>query len=358
MSFRRLLGVAMVGAVAGVASVDPAPAATQRLESPGLAEIGVVRAAIPDSLLSPAAGRKLTASAAWGGTFTTPAGEPVTIHVSDTYPQDPARAQRWADFLGSLVHGSEISTVEVFLAPLNEVQRVCGFDALACYNPGTKMLVTPGDDPDVDVTAEAVVTHEYGHHVANSRSDAPWAAIAYGTKRWASYQQVCANTVAGKYFPGAEDALRYRLNPGEAFAESYRVLNQRRAGVPETAWNIVTRALYPDDTALSLIQQDVVNPWQVNSSSTITAALRRTARVKTYTVPTALDGNVRVTVRGAKNTRVRVDLLSTSGTKRTVTVSGRSTRSLGGTVCGPRSVKIRVTATRGAGNIKLTVSKP
>jgi hypothetical protein len=362
MVFRRLLlsiGMPLLGAVPAAATVHRAQAATQQLDSPRLAEIGVARAAIRDSVLSAPAGRKLAASASWGGTFTTPAGEPVKIRVSDSYPQDPARAQRWADFLGSLVHGSEISTVDVFLAPLDEVQRVCGFDALACYSPSTKMLVTPGDDPDVDVTAEAVVTHEYGHHVAGSRSDAPWAAIAYGTKRWASYEQVCANTVAGKYFPGAEDALRYRLNPGEAFAESYRVLNQQRTGVPETPWNIVTRDLYPDETALSLIQQDVLDPWKANSTSMITAGLKRSARVKTFTVPTTLDGNVRVTVRGAKNARVRVDLLSSSGKRTgTVTVAGGSTRSVGDTICGSRNVKIRVTATRGAGNIRLTVSKP
>src|SRR5256885_1188394 len=81
-------------------------------------------------------------------------------------------------------------------------------------------LVVPGDDPDSGVSAEAVAAHEYGHHVAAHRSDAPWPAIDYGTKRWSSYEQVCAKTRANQLFPGAEDIPNYTRNPGEAFAET------------------------------------------------------------------------------------------------------------------------------------------
>src|SRR5919204_5437477 len=164
-----------------------ASAATKRLESPRLSEIARATT-IPDTVI----GRRTPAAAStWGGVFST-AGGPVTVRVSDTYPQDPARAQRWADFLASLVHGSELSTVILFLAPLDEVQDRCGGGALACYGNG--LIVAPGDDPTSNTSAEAVVTHEYGHHVASSRDNTPWPAVEYGTKRWASYENVCART--------------------------------------------------------------------------------------------------------------------------------------------------------------------
>jgi hypothetical protein len=196
--------IAMAALVAGVAAA-PASAAP-RLKSPAAVNLLRAGTAIPDATLSATRSRTLAAAASWGGTFTASTGEQVHIQLSDTYPQDPSRAQRWANFLASLVHGSEISTVDVYLAPLSEVQRFCGRDALACYSAGSHQLVAPGDDPSSDISAEAVVTHEYGHHVAASRSDAPWAAVSNGTKRWATYEQVCARTRAGQLFPGAEDA--------------------------------------------------------------------------------------------------------------------------------------------------------
>lgn len=346
---------------ATVGSAGPASAAAgqQRLVGPIAAELARAGAAIPDATLSTTGARSLAASASWGGTFTASTGEQVHIQVSDSYPQDPAVAQRWANFLASLVHGSELSTVQVYLAPLQEVQRFCGRDALACYNPASRQLVAPGDDLGVDLSAEAVVTHEYGHHVAASRSDAPWPAVAYGTKRWATYEQICARTRAGQLFPGAEDAVHYELNPGEAFAETYRVLNERRLGVAESPWDIVTRSLYPDQTALELLQQDVLSPWTQNTTSTTTVALSRRARVKTVSFATPLDGTVRVTARAARGERLRVQLLSASGTATsTALVPAGSTRSVSGTACGMRSVRVRVTLTRGSGRVTLTSSRP
>jgi hypothetical protein len=351
--------IATAAFVAASAGAAAAATPTQRLKSPDA--LGLLRAGttISDSTLSAARSRTLAAAASWGGTFTASTGEQVQIQVSDSYPQDPARAQRWANFLAGLVHGPEISTVNMYLAPLSEVQRVCGLDALACYSPVSHRLVVPGDDPSSDISAEAVVAHEYGHHIAASRSDAPWSALEYGTKRWATYEKVCARTRAGQLFPGAEDAVHYRLNPGEAFAETYRVLNQRRLGVPETTWDVVSRLLYPDATALALLQQDVLSPWTVNTSSTTSTTLTRRARVKTIAVTTPLDGTLRVTARAAKSERVRVQILSSSGAASASTVvAGAASRSTSGTVCGTRTVRVRLTLTRGAGRVVLTTSRP
>lgn len=362
MSARRPLqsiGAVIVTAVAVVGSAGAATSRTEELKFP--AAIDLMRSATPisDSILTATRSRALAASASWGGTFTASTGEQVHIQVSDSYPQDPARAQQWANFLASLIHGSEISTVNLYLAPLTEVQRFCGLDALACYNPSTRQLVAPGDDPSADISAEAVVTHEYGHHVAASRDNAPWSAEAYGTKRWASYEQVCARARSGQLFPGAEDAVHYTLNPGEAYAEAYRVLNQRHLGVPETPWNIVTQSLYPDATALSLLQQDVLSPWAGNTSSTSSATLNRRARSKTVSFSTPLDGVFRVTARASRNERVRVQLLSSSGAAvASTSVSGVASRSESRTLCGARNVRVRLTLTRGVGRVTLTAFRP
>jgi hypothetical protein len=339
-------------------TASPAAAATRVLEEPRGSDIGVAGGPIRDSVLSASLTRRLAAVASWGGTFTAATGERVTISVSDSYPVDQARAQHWADFFASLVHGPEISTVQVYLAPLGEVQTFCGQDALACYSPTNRILVAPGDDPSSDLSAEAVVTHEYGHHVAGSRSDAPWPAIDYGTKRWASYMQVCSKAQAGQFFPGAESDARYQLNPGEGFAESYRVLNQRKLGVAESPWQVVSQSLYPDATALSLIEQDVVSPWNGTAESSVSATLTQKAKVRTLNVATLLDGTFRVTIRAAKGERVGVDLSTDTGARVAHTVVvGTASRSLTTTVCGARAYSIKLSLTKGSGRARATISK-
>jgi hypothetical protein len=300
-----------------------------------------------------------TTAAFWGGTTTASTGERVNIRFSDTYPQDPALQQRWANFLASLLHGPELETVVLYLAPIREVQSFCGRSALACYNPGQSLIVAPAENVAPDITADSVIMHEYGHHVAASRSDSPWEAIDYGTKRWSSYVQVCARSRAGQLFPGAEDGANYRLNPGEAFAETYRVLNERRLGLAESTWDVVSDGLYPDATALSLVEQDVTSPWTTNAVSSSTLALRNSARTRTVSLTTPLDGSLRVTLRGVKNGRVTLSLLNGSGTpiSRTV-VSGATARSLSTTVCGTRAYRARVTLQRGSGNFRLSISRP
>jgi hypothetical protein len=315
---------------------------------------------IRDTILPSSGLRLLTTNVNyWGGALTASTGERVTIRLSDSYPQDPAFAQRWADFLASLLHGPEISTVVVYLAPLQEVQAICGRSALACYSPSDRFLVAPGENVTPDITAESVVMHEYGHHVANSRSDAPWAAVDYGTKRWSSYLQVCARTQQGQLFPGAEDATNYRLNPGEAFAETYRVLNERRLGAAESVWDIVSQSLYPDATSLALVEQDVTTPWVGNSLTSSTAALTKRARTRNVTVATPLDGSLRVTVRGVRNARVAIDLYTSGGSRVSHTVvSGAASKAVSTTVCGTRSYRARLTLQRGSGRFQLAVSKP
>ena len=347
------LSVALAGAGSAAARTDVARA---RLDSPQLGEIARGPALIADAKVAATPSR----SAYWGGATTASTGETVTIYVSDAYPQDPATAQRWADFLASLVHGPELAKLTAYLAPLDQVQSFCGADALACYSPRSESLVAPGDDPAAGTSAEAVITHEYGHHIAANRSNAPWVAEDTGTKRWASYEQVCSKTRAGELFPGAETSPQYQLNPGEGFAETYRVLNERLAGLPEIPWAVVSRTLYPDSTALSLLRQDVTTPWTGATTIRSTATLGASVRSRTTSIATGLDGTLHVTLQAPARSRFALDVLTPSGGRlgaHVTTTAGSRTRTVTATVCGQRSLRVRVSRVSGFGTYALTVAR-
>src|SRR5215218_3106796 len=144
---RRLTGLLALAVIVACGAALAAPA--------GGATSGSVAWA-GDTIQPARAGRlfALRATAAfWGGTYTANTGEPVHVEVSNAYPQDPALPQRWADYLASLIHGSELASLTAYLAPFDEVQSICGDDALACYSSQAQTLVVPGEDPGADVTA-------------------------------------------------------------------------------------------------------------------------------------------------------------------------------------------------------------
>jgi hypothetical protein len=348
-----LCAAAATAALVAAAAAQSKPAS--RLDAPRLDQIGRAAQPIVDTQL---AAKALTSApnGFWGGEYRTAAGEAVTVYASNSYPMDPALGQGWADFLGSLVHGPELSTVTVLLAPSEQIARVCGSEAVACYSPRGGLLYTPGEDPDADLSAEAVITHEYGHHVAATRSNTPWPALDWGPKRWASALHVCASVRGGELFPGAEDAEHYAQNPGEGWAETYRVLNERRAGKPESPWQIVSQALYPTPAALVAAEQDVTAPWMRVRTLTRSAALTSAQKTRTFTVATPLDGPLKVTLRPSAGLRLSVDVFASS-TRVAHAVSKRAVSSTS-TVCGARTYRVRVTALRGHGSVRLTVAEP
>jgi hypothetical protein len=340
---------AVVAALAAAAAAQAKP--MPKLVTPSLDEIGRADAPIVD--------RQVTVSAIpngfWGGQYRIASGELVTVYASNSYPMDPALGQRWADFLGSLVHGPEISSVTVLLAPQSQISNVCGPNAVACYDPRSESLYTPGEDPASDLSAEAVITHEYGHHVANHRTNVPWSALDYGPKRWASAMQVCAKAATGQLFPGAENGRQYQLNPGEGWAETYRVLNERKAGIAETPWDIVSQSLYPTSAALTAAEQDVVSPWTRDATSTQRATLTA-KKTRTFTIATPLDGALKLTLRHAAGLRLSVDVFASSSRIAHTVTTRTVTRNV--TVCGTRSYRVKVTDLRGRGSVNLAVAKP
>jgi hypothetical protein len=337
--------VAAVGASAAVASVGRSAGEAAR------------PAAFRDTILLPAKARALAASGSfWGGRYTTTTGETVAIFASDTYPEVQADNQRWADFLASLVHGRELDTVTVYRVTRAELRRQCGAGALGCYAPSRRSIVIPGEDLP-QISAAAVLIHEYGHHVAAAQDNEPWPAVDWGTKRWASHVNVCAREKAGRMFPGAEDRARYALNPGEGFAEVYRVLNERRLGLTETPWQAVSHIFYPDDAALALAEQDVVDPWKARTAAAFAGNVRRPGR-RVYHLATPLDGWVTARIGGTGAARVALEVVDRRGRRLGRAVARRGSTFVREEICGQRALRVRVTALRGSAVFRLTVSKP
>jgi hypothetical protein len=290
----------------------------------------------------------------WGGTYTTPTGEHVTVHVSASYPHDEAVAQRWADYLTSLVHGPELEALTATLAPLSEVQAVCGEHTLGCY--ANDELVAVGDSSEGCDPTE-VVAHEYGHHVAFHRSNAPWRAIEWGPKRWASSAQVCSRTASGTVFPGDEGA-HYMLNPGEAFAESYRVLNETVLD-GTFRWELIDASFRPDATALAAVKADVLQPWTAPTTRSLRVRFAGRQRTWRMTIPAPLDGDLHVTLRGPLAAGYSLTLDAGGAARaRGALVSGNQ-QALDFRICGQRSLMLRVARVAQAPPaVRLTVTQP
>ena len=296
----------------------------------------------------------LPASAlAWGGVY--PAndslGSTVTIQVSDSYPVDQTLPQSWATYLGTLVHGPELSKLTLQLMPISDVQRICGAQALACYDDGSETIYATPDDQLGSPPAKEIVAHEYGHHIAANRSNSPFSASDYGTKRWASYENICAKTASGQLSPGNEGGA-YSENPGEVFAESYRVLNLTDAGATNIDWSIVDPAFYPDATALRLLQEDILDPWTHNTL-TVRRGSFGVGEYRTFGITTTLDGTFVASLHRPARTRLRMLLYAGSS------LVASSASSIDFQICGQRTLTLRVQRLRGPGGaFTVDVSKP
>lgn len=332
---RRGLTLLLVTVVA-LAAASAAPASgrptVKRLNVFGLGQgIGRVRSSIVNR--TPRHFASLPAGA-WGGIYTVRSGAQVTIYSSSAYPVDPTVNQAAADFIDSLVHGSEISSVKIFFAPPAEVGALCqSAEVDGCYFSGTGDLITTGEDTPWS-TVEEVVAHEYGHHVATNRLNDPWPAVVYGTKRWATYEGVCQKAASGVAFPG-DEGERYFQNPGESFAESFMHLNEVKLGLPETPWGY-DPMFTPDAGALAAIEQDVLKPWKRPPIKYLRGRFTRRGQQRTFRFKTPLDGVFAAEMRGPRGSSLKV-----SGP---VEVKRYSPGLSAGLVCGQRTVAARITA--------------
>jgi hypothetical protein len=344
-------------ALLAVPTVPNATAALPRLESPALTAPTFTGAVASRTKLLNSAPRHLSAVSWWGGTYPLPDGQHVSIYISASYPEAGPVAQQWADFFGGIPHGKELSLAKVYIAPIDEVSELCfSAEALGCY--GGQTLVTVGDST-AGISPVSIATHEYGHHIAANRTNAPWSALDWGTKRWATTMGICPRVGAGTAHPG-DEGPNYALNPGEGFAESYRVLVETNGTAVGYEWPIVDPSFRPTPESLGAIREDVLHPWLGPTTKTIRAKFLRGRRTWTAQVATLLDGDLRVRLMVPGGGADDVTLLTGDG--RTVLAKG-SWASTGGKsaeyrVCGARSLRVRVTRGGAAARFTLRVTAP
>jgi hypothetical protein len=337
-----LLGLIGLGVAAGVAAATPA--SVQRAARFRLSGLTSGPPAFRDTILS--GSRRLQAArraGEWGGPTTASDGEVLQLFVSDTYPVDAGVTQSLADFMVQLYHGDELAKVVVYVAPLNEVQSICGSGAGGCYDPSNENIVVPGETLSDGTTKETILVHELGHNVARNRLNSPWPTVDWGTKRWATAENICARTAAGTAFPGDEGA-NYALNPGEAFAESYRILNFQKQAWPN--WTvlapiIVDQSFYPTAADLEALKEDVLDPWTAPTVASWSGRIASPTHAVRHLIQTPLDGSFSV-----KLVRAPAGASITLVDPRSGKAVGKGTRRVSTVVCGQRSLSLVVRATK------------
>ena len=161
------------------------------------------------------------------------------IYVSNAFATwNESLNRTWAKRFVALPHGKELASLIVFLSPYDEVstEDVCGTDADSCYDSDTNMMYLAVDQPDSD--PYQVAMHEYGHHLANSLGTKHWQAVDWGPRRWAGAAHVRSLSKQHRLWPGDEDEHWFE-NPGEIWAETYRVVASNFVGVHPDPWDSV-----------------------------------------------------------------------------------------------------------------------
>lgn len=276
--------------------------------------------------------------------YTTSTNEPVDVAVSTSYPADQPIGQRWADFFAGLPHGAELTRLKAYVAPLSEVQAVCGGSAVGCYGDDQLILT---NEPALGFAPEEVARHEFGHHIALNRSNAPWPAFDWGPKRWATVARICPRVRWNDAYPG-DESLLYKRNPGEAFAEAYRVLVDTQRGEAHPSWPLVDASFYPDQAALNAVEQDVISPWD----GPIALSFHVRGGTWERRLATPLDGTLTVRLTGP----ARLTLVGDDGQPmRPTTQHGRS---LAYQVCGQRSLTAHVISHNASRRLDLRITTP
>jgi hypothetical protein len=291
--------------------------------------------------------------------YKTADGHTVSVEVSDGYAPSPARDQALVNYLGTLLHGGELSKLNVYIATALEIPSICGGLAAACYFPTQDTMVIVGELSFGGLPTSFVAAHEYGHHVENHRSNSPWPSLGWGTKRWSTYERICPRYLAGEIYPGERydeypgsfDDF-YWQNPGEAFAEAYA---KYHSVFRNLIWEWIP-SLKPDEGAYSRIRQDVERPWTKLKSSSYTFNVRNGQRVRKW-FPVPLDGKLIMKLRGPKGTDFDLNLLDPK--KPTI---GKSTRrgsreKVRSFSCGDGRLAFEVQAVDGKGKAKVKVAK-
>ncbi len=306
--------------VLGVLALGLAPAVAEARPAQPLVDAAPFGSHFKDRVLSSAKTTARAAATADFRTYPTKEGGTVAVAISDGYNGQVSGtvAQSYVDFLDSLQHGPELSALRIVIAPPTEVVTGCGGaeGTLACYDSGTQIMLVPGEQTSSSsgVTTSYVVAHEYGHHIAANRSNAPFDAFRFGPKYWASYERICNGASRGVLAPGNEERF-YTSNPGEAWAETYAQLKY-----PDVEWQF-TPLLKPDQGAFDAASRDVLNPWYHPVTKVFTGSFgQRGSNTKRFNFDLTLDGSLSMKLRGPR--KANYDLVISSNGKS----QGRTTK--------------------------------
>ena len=261
----RFLAVLLAGLVATGAVVSTSGAARRAatFQAAGLAGgSGTFR----DTILS--GSRRLqaaTRAGRWGGATTANDGETVDIFVSDTYPVDPTVTQSFADFVVQLYHGTSCRRNLLHGSARGAAVRTPGgsravattrsrrrssFPARTCRTRTGRRRRRCWCTSTVTTSRETARTRRGPPRTGERSAGRPRSGSARGSSAEARFR--------------ATRGSNYLLNPGEAWAETYRLLNFDKQTWPSwtvlAPWN-VDQSFYPDATALQAAEEDVLDPW-------------------------------------------------------------------------------------------------
>ncbi|MGE5282091.1 MAG: hypothetical protein ACM3N0_07190 [Chloroflexota bacterium] len=341
----------------------PAGAAAGRLKPAVSLEVAHPAVPLRDTVLgkADAAAAQISASAS-SRRYSIGDGSGATIAVDITEAcarncqvVDP---QRIADFIGTLIHGSEVSLLTVQLDTEYELGFDCGLGAEACYYVGEDKIVIGGYEEvgDSGDPLEYVLAHEYGHHVAaHRRLPVPFgAAVNWGTERWASVEHVCQGRRRGRLFPGNEGS-HYFQDPGEAFAEAFA-----RYRFPDSPirWQWLP-SLRPGPAAFEAIREDTLEPWRGRSTTVLKGRVpARGEGAAVEHLRTPLDGTV--TLRpGGRRHGYELALRGRAGRLLRRFRPNPDPRRLDYTVCGQPRLRLFIRSTRPHGHpFRLQIQRP
>ena len=277
------------------------------------------------------------------------------MRVSDSLPLQTSTPEGWAEFLAGLTHGPEIRELRTYIVTFGEVQEICGSRALGCYEltrwsrrGGGRGHLSGGGRPTRVRPPRGV-----------SPSELTVVGRRLGPEALGERGQRVREVSRREAFPGDEGA-KYARNPGEAWAEAFRLMDERKAGITTATWPIVAQSFFPNEAALQAAEQDVLQPWAAASTRAFTKVFgKKTAKVWWIPLATPLDGDSGSTRRLRMAARPR----SRSSTRPThrpqaCAVGRPAPQAARSSICGRRSLFVRVTHTGALGRVRVSVTAP
>lgn len=297
-----------------------------------------------------------------GGLYTGRSGSDsatLRIYVSNRFATwDRSLNQLWANRFVAMLHGSEISSLKVYISPLAEIRSpaVCGSWADSCYDPNDGTMYLTGEVTEDGADIVQIAMHEYAHHIAANRLNTPWDALSWGPKHWASAQKVCSYSSQRLMWPG--DAWNhYEDHPGEIWAETYRLVTSAHQSVSPDPWEILNPRWNPagSQSILAAAGLDVTFPWKGHRVTTATGSLGASgSQSVTTTIPMALDGRVSATLSVKGSLKTKLEILSPSGSR----IGSTAATSAVANACSVSSARVVVRRVSGTGTWSLRVLSP